>query len=82
MKKLVSFSLFAVIVLAIMFVSKLASAQRVIINRSTLLLAPVPNATIASAQGYWKWSNRQQKYVWVTKSKVRFRVHRGYRVRI
>ncbi|MCE2998049.1 MAG: hypothetical protein ACK5RG_11995 [Cyclobacteriaceae bacterium] len=82
MKKLVSFSIFAVMVLAMMFVSKSARAQRVIINRSTVLMAPVPNATIASTQGYWKWSNRYQKYVWVTKSKVRFRVHRGYRVRI
>ncbi len=82
MKKLVSFFVFAVMVIAMMFVSKSARAQRVIINRSTVLLAPVPNAAIASTQGFWKWSNRHQKYVWVTKSKVRFRLHRGYRVRI
>ncbi|NOS91221.1 MAG: hypothetical protein HOP30_04825 [Cyclobacteriaceae bacterium] len=82
MKKLVSFSIFVVMVLSMMFVSKSAQAQRVIINRSTVLMAPIPNTTIASTQGFWKWSNRHQKYVWVTKSKVRFRVHRGYRVRI
>ena len=82
MKKLVSFSIFAVIVITLMFVSSSARAQRVFINRSTVLLAPVPNTTIASTQGYWKWSNRHQKYLWVTKSKVRFRLHRGYRVRI
>ncbi len=82
MKKLVSFSIFAVIVLGMIFISNSASAQRVIVNRSTVFLAPVPNTTIASTQGYWKWSNRHQKYVWVTKSKVRFRFHKGYRVRI
>ncbi len=82
MKKLVSFSFFVFIILILMFISKSANAQHVIINRSTVLMAPVQDNSIASSNGYRKWSNRHQKYVWVTKSKVRFRIHRGYRVRI
>lgn len=82
MKKFVSFSIFIFIILILMVISKSANAQRVIINRSTVLMAPVQDVSMASSNGFWKWSHRHHKYVWVTKSKVRFRIHRGYRVRI
>ena len=82
MKKLLSFSLFVAILLLMLIGAKSAQAQRVIITRSTVMIPSTPNGNLTSTQGYWKWSPRFQKYIWVTHPKVRFRFHRGYRVRI
>ncbi|NOS56654.1 MAG: hypothetical protein HOP37_10425 [Cyclobacteriaceae bacterium] len=80
MKKLISFSIFLAIVLLILGANA-AYAQRVIVTRSTVLLPAPANARMAT-NGYWKWSPRFQKYIWVTHSRTRLRLHRGYRVRI
>jgi hypothetical protein len=82
MKKLFSLLLFASVVALVLIVSQSAQAQRVIVTRATLIATPYPTNTIISNNGYWKWSNRHQKYIWVTKSTTRFRFHKGYRVRI
>jgi hypothetical protein len=81
MKKLTSFALFIGIVILILIGAKSASAQRVIVTRSTVVI-PATNNSIAYTNGYWKWSPRFQKYIWVAHPRARFRVHRGYRVRI
>jgi hypothetical protein len=81
MKKLLSLSLFIGIIMLILFGSKSAKAQRVIVTRSTVVI-PATTNSIAYTNGYWKWSPRFQKYIWVAHPRARFRVHRGYRVRI
>ncbi len=80
MKKFISLSIFLAIVLILIGVNS-ANAQRVIVTRSTVLV-PAPANARMSTSGYWKWSPRFQKYIWVTHSRARLRVHRGYRVRI
>ncbi|MCA4896180.1 MAG: hypothetical protein ING84_14370 [Cytophagales bacterium] len=80
MKKCISLSIFLAIVLILIGVYS-ANAQRVIVTRSTVLV-PAPANARMSTNGYWKWSPRFQKYIWVTHSRTRLRVHRGYRVRI
>jgi hypothetical protein len=81
MKKLTSFALFIGIVILILIGAKSASAQRVIVTRSTVVI-PATTNSIAYTNGYWKWSPRFQKYIWVAHPRARFRVQRGYRVRI
>ncbi|MFM9837332.1 MAG: hypothetical protein ACKVOQ_03645 [Cyclobacteriaceae bacterium] len=81
MKKLTSFALFIGIVILILIGAKSASAQRIIVTRSTVVI-PATNNSIAYTNGYWKWSPRFQKYIWVAHPRARFRVQRGYRVRI
>jgi hypothetical protein len=81
MKKLTSFAPFIGIVILILIGAKSASAQRVIVTRSTVVI-PATNNSIAYTNGYWKWSPRFQKYIWVAHPRARFRVYRGYRVRI
>ncbi len=80
MKKCISLSIFLAMVLILIGVYS-ANAQRVIVTRSTVLV-PAPANARMSTNGYWKWSPRFQKYIWVTHSRTRLRVHRGYRVRI
>ncbi len=81
MKKPISLSLFVGIVILILIGAKSAEAQRVIVTRSTVVIPP-STPSIAYTNGYWKWSLRFQKYIWVAHPRARFRVHRGYRVRI
>jgi hypothetical protein len=81
MRKPISLSLCAVFVILILIGTKSAEAQRVIVTRSTVVI-PSSASPIAYTNGYWKWSPRFQKYIWVAHPRARFRVHRGYRVRI
>ena len=79
MKNIVAFSV--IILSIVMGPSKSVLAQHVIVTRATVLVPPTPGLT-DHYTGYWKWSPRYQKYIWVIKPKARFRIHRGYRVRI
>jgi hypothetical protein len=81
MKKPFSLSLFIAMIILILISSKSAEAQRVIVTRSTVVI-PATTNSIAYTNGYWKWSPRFQKYIWVAHPRARFRVQRGYRVRI
>jgi hypothetical protein len=81
MKKLTSFAIIMSIAILILTSAKSAEAQRVIVTRSTVVI-PATNNSIAYTNGYWKWSPRFQKYIWVAHPRARFRVQRGYRVRI
>jgi len=60
MKKLISFTMFLKLVLVVVF-AKTSQAQVTVIKVKSGVAAP----TRISVNGFWKWSPRFQRYVWV-----------------
>jgi hypothetical protein len=81
MKNQPRLSIFGFILALVMMGTGSAQAQRVIVTRSTVII-PSSTNSLAYTNGYWKWSPRYQRHIWVAHPRARFRVQRGYRVRI
>jgi hypothetical protein len=76
MKKRISFSLLAVILL-LAIAGPASSAEAKILARRRPILAVEVVATVANPPGaYWKWSPRLNQYVLVHRAWVRPRLHR------
>jgi hypothetical protein len=79
MKKLITYSF--IIGLGMLAGTPSTFAQRVVVTRTTVVIPP-PNSAIAYTNGYWKWSHRLQRHIWVAHPRARVRIQRGYRVRL
>lgn len=75
MKKLISFTMFLTLVLVVV-IAKTSQAQVAVIKVKSGVMVP----TRVGINGYWKWSSRFQRVVWVD-GHWAYRARRSMRIR-